>query len=175
MSSHMSEFVDPWRLASSGRELSDAVDVVEFKRLATVVPKGQQGEVSYQLAFSWDEFRRPRAVGRIQAGLSLQCQRCMEIFSYPVDSRIDVTVIEVDDEAERLDESTDPLISESGRISLMQLLEEELLLAIPQIPRHSDEACAIRWENRQAPEEENLDQDAAGNPFAVLRQLGKDS
>jgi uncharacterized protein len=44
------------------------------------------------------------------------------------------------DGADRLDSSVEPVVVEDGRVALRDLVEEELLLAVPLVPRHEDES-----------------------------------
>lgn len=175
MSSRTSDIVDPWRLAGSGECLEGSVKLSELQGVADALGESQDAQVDYRLEFSRDSHRRPRIAGRVECALELQCQRCLEPFTYPVDARLDVTVLEVDAEAQRLDDQTDPLLAEDGRISLLKLIDEELLLALPQILRHPGN-CATEWDSGSVSDEVTGspvgDGEAANSPFAVLSQLG---
>jgi uncharacterized protein len=74
------------------------------------------------------------------AALSMQCQRCLQAVEVPL--RVDRRLFFVDgeDAAAALDaESEDDVLALTPALDLRALVEEELLLALPLIPRH--EVC----------------------------------
>jgi uncharacterized protein len=96
----------------------------------------------------------------------------------PVDSVLDLAVISVPEEAETLPEDCEPVWQEEETLRMMDLVEDELILAIPQIPMHRPGACAIGWENPDPDELEHQEQDGesdASNPFSVLKGLKSDN
>jgi uncharacterized protein len=69
-----------------------------------------------------------------------------------------------EDEIKRLPEGYEPLLVTGEPLLTRELVEDEVLLAIPAIPRHGgEEACVTGYENQSLPEREN--------PFAVLEKL----
>ena len=75
---------------------------------------------------------------RVQAKLPLLCQRSLEPFIEVVDRRSRLVVIENMAEQEDLPEDYEPVLVEHRRLALVDLVEEELLLAIPQVPRNPE-------------------------------------
>jgi uncharacterized protein len=62
-------------------------------------------------------------------------------------------------------------VNEFGEIDLTQLIEDELILALPQIPMHDDDECFMHSSDMSVgviPEAEERP-----NPFAVLKSLKK--
>ena len=102
-----------------------------------------------------------------QAEVSLQCQRCLQLMRQPlvVDRRY--RFVRSEQEAERLDEVIeDEVLTLPGRLDLLALLEDELILALPIVPRH-DGNCP-----QPLPMPSNPPDDApAPNPFAKLAAL----
>jgi uncharacterized protein len=106
----------------------------------------------------------------IEAALPLICQRCLGLLLMPV--RIDRHFVFVPGEtaAAALDEvSEDDVLELTPVLDLHALIEDELIMAVPLVPRHE-----------QCPEQVNLlaqdtDFDAVGaepvNPFAALAGL----
>jgi uncharacterized protein len=75
-----------------------------------------------------------------QASVLLECQRCLQPFVQALE--VDRRVRFVRDEAlaEQLDEhSDDDVLALPRRLDLHELLEDELILALPLVPRH--ESC----------------------------------
>ncbi len=144
MSSRLPDFVDPWRLANLGKQLSGAVGLGELSRLAEALVS-VEGESLFTLEFYRDEKKRARIKGNVEAELVLECQRCLEPVTLPVDAEVNLAVIEVAAEAELLPDECDPVMVEEGRIQLLDLIEDELLLAIPQVPMHPQAHARWRW------------------------------
>jgi uncharacterized protein len=119
------------------------------------------------------------------ASLPWTCQRCLQPVVLPVD--IDRTIRFVADEsmAAELDaDMEDDVLVTSRSFDLLDLIEDELIMASPIVPRH--DACpqppkmsvsdpGVDDED-QAPEDGATDGDTdRKNPFAVLAQLKKGS
>ena len=178
MSSRLPELVDPWRSAGQNRSFSGRVELGQLHRLTGAL-HAVSGDAEFDLVFSRDEQRRPRISGFVRATLSLQCQRCLDEMLLPVDVDLNLAVIEVSAEAERLPEDVDPVQVEEGMLRLLDIVEDELILAIPQVPMHSQGECDIeRAESAPEPvpvdsEEDESEQEE--NPFAVLAGLKTDS
>ena len=171
MSSRLPDFVDPWRMADLGRSFSGKVAIAELPRLAKAVLESQ-GEAELELAFDRDGQKRARLQGFVKATLALQCQRCLGPMRVPLESELSLVLVESMDEAERLPEHYDPLLLEEPRIRLLDIVEDELLLSMPQVPRHNPGECGSgqRYESEPdlAEQEESTENDS---PFAVLAEL----
>ncbi len=106
------------------------------------------------------------------ATVRLQCQRCLGAVDVPLD--IDRRFRFVSDEtaAERLDEELEEEVLVLGRsLDLHELLEDELLLAMPLVPRHDvcPDAPPLQFGDEAAPDEAT----APAHPFAALAALKK--
>ena len=173
MSSRLPDFVDPWRLSDLGKRFTGELELRRMPRLVNVL-SNSGGSAAFDLVFGRDGKRRPRIKGRVRAVLALQCQRCLEPLDYPAEASFDLAVIEVDEEAVSLPDEVDPVIATEGRIGLRELLEDELLLAIPQIPRHEAAVCKVDVSAMQSTpiaSESRQKETAEANPFAVLSEL----
>ncbi len=172
MSTRLPESVDPWRLADAGTRFEGSIPLRRFERLGGVLAD-LEGEAAYELAFHRDPERRPLIDGRVRARLSLECQRCLGTMSFPVDSSFHLAVIEVASEAERVPERCDPVQVEEGRLSPLALIEDELLLSVPQVPMHERLVCNVdpaAFERRpDRPPEGRAE--ASKGPFAALADL----
>ncbi|MCW8906624.1 MAG: YceD family protein [Sedimenticola sp.] len=177
MSSRLPEFADPRRLASQGSTFSGRVPLADLPRLreALLEPVGEAG---FRLEFYLDPRKRPRIRGEVRADLVLQCQRCLSSVVLPVDTALNLAVIEVPEEADRLPDEVEPVWVEEDTLRLMDLVEDELILAIPQVPRHEEDQCKIDWQSEPAAAEPDEDQQTEGddkpNPFAVLAGIKSD-
>jgi uncharacterized protein len=106
------------------------------------------------------------------ANLRLTCQRCLEPFDAPlaVDRRF--RFVRNETEAEALDEQSDDedVLALPPRLDVLQLLEDELILALPIVPMH--ETCPV---GAVAPAASTPAEEGGGrpNPFAALAVLKK--
>lgn len=171
MSSRTPDFLDPWQFADLGKRISGTILLASFPRLAQALAD-PAGQAEYELNFTRDDKRRACISGFVKASLILQCQRCLGLMSWPVHAEIDLIAVEGLEEAERLPETAEPLLLTEARIRVSDLLEDELLLSLPQVPMHMPGECATdnRKSNRLATGEEASE---TPNPFAKLAELKK--
>ena len=155
---------DPWRLAAQGRILAGRIALDALPRLAPSL--AGPGEVEYRLAFHLDGERRAAVSGHVATQLVVQCQRCLEPVAIPVDSRFELVFVRGLDEAARLPEPYEPALAEDGWVRPLDLVEDELLLALPPVPVHETPECSARTAEPKPGEEIQAD-----NPFAVLAAL----
>jgi len=170
MSGRLPEFIDPWRLADQGKRIAGHIELDKLPRLAPVL-MDTAGTAEFELLFDRDKRRRATIKGFVRSSLKLECQRCLERLELPVDVRVGLAVIEVAAEAERLPEEYDPVLIEEDRLRLLDLVEEELLLAIPQTPRHGSEQCGIKIEATDSLASDQEPDEERAKPFAVLAGL----
>ena len=101
------------------------------------------------------------------ATLSMQCQRCLEAVEVPLHVERELFFVEGEDAATALDEaSEDDVLALEPAIDLRGLVEDELLLALPLIPRH--EVCP---QPLVGTVEDDVAADPGEHPFAALAAL----
>jgi uncharacterized protein len=108
-----------------------------------------------------------------EAQVALTCQRCLK----PVEERLDVErwirFVDTEAEAAALDaDSDDDVLAMPRHLDACELIEDELLLTLPLVPRH--EVCPEPL--LHADEGELVDEAEAErpNPFAALAALKRD-
>ena len=107
-----------------------------------------------------------------QATLALVCQRCMAPADVPVDFARDFRFVASEAIAEQEDEeSEEDVLVTSKAFDLLELIEDELLMAAPLVPMHTVCPQPLKLQAVD-PEFVELPQDKP-NPFAVLQQLKK--
>ena len=170
---------DPRRLdvkafAKTGGSLAGSWPLSGFTRLADVLSAADGGVPADSVHWSAQGEETPVRGGAAQVWLQLQaeaalplvCQRCLLAYPHPmaVQTRIlfvadEETAAEIDAEAEH-----DVLVF-SKELDLHELVEDELLLDLPLVPRHEvcPEALTTSFEEEpEAPRE---------HPFAALAGL----
>ena len=93
-------------------------------------------DVSFSARFGYDEQGTVTVDLRVEAELSLICQRSLEPYVERIVRRSLLAVVETVAEQERLPEHYEPVLVENGRLALVDLVEDELLLGLPQVPRN---------------------------------------
>ena len=167
MSAELPEILDAWRMVAARREFEGRAALSALPRLRDALSDAE-GEVEFALAFDHDALRVPYLELKLAAELPLQCQRTLQRFLFPVRTVQRLGLIR--DEA---DEAALPpgyealLVPASGEIRPLELVEDELILAIPVVPvKPGTEAVERDW---PVPPEEQ----AAAHPFAGLAALKK--
>jgi uncharacterized protein len=172
MSARLPEFIDPWHFAEIGKEISGQVGLEDLPRLAGVL-LDSDGTAEFALRFYKGEKQRVHIAGYVNAELKLECQRCMKAVSTPIATEVDVVVVEGYDEAMLLPDEQEPLLAGDKRIRLSEVIEDELLLALPQVPMHAVDECKAEYDGFSGFLEEEVDGalEDKPNPFAVLKDL----
>ena len=141
----------------------------EMKRLAGFLQAEKSSQpnrkVVLNFEFAGDEYDAPMIVGHLETNLILECQRCLKALEMPM--KLDFKLlIDANDELIS-DSSVDTLYSDNGYIDIVEVVEDELILAIPLVATHEDTACNENWRVSE-PRSGAADTE---NPFAVLQQL----
>jgi len=163
--------IDPFRLASNGLRLEGTLSLSIMSRLSAAIVD-DQGDVEVTLQFDVDQTGTPYMVGNIKTALPLICERCMQTMQYDVDTDLSVGLIRHESQAEDLAEIYEPWLIEGDKpVALSSVVEDELLLAIPIVPKH-EHACLPEdlW---QSGDEVIGEEEKPESPFAVLAALKK--
>ena len=100
--------------------------------------------------------------------VTVECQRCLQPMRLPIHAERRVFFVEGEEAAAALDaESEDDVLALTPSLDLPELIEDELLLALPLVPRHA--RCPEPLP--RAFVEDDPASDRADNPFAVLAAL----
>ena len=113
---------------------------------------------------------RPAIHLQVQANVPLTCQRCMEAVHTPID--VDRHFIFVPDEATAAamdDDSEDDVLEMSTDFNLLGLIEDEVLMALPLVPRH--DVCPTGVIQSAQTDDFNDVAEEKPNPFAALAAL----
>jgi len=159
------EQIDPFRYAEQSLRLSGVVRLADMPRLAENAEKG--GAVTAELAFGRDEQGVTYLKGHLKTQLTLTCQRCMEPFTYAIMSDFVLGIVNSLDEVDALPGHYEPALVKEGSLALKDLIEDEVILNLPIIPRHAPHDCKVKMPLSTVSGEA----DKAENPFQVLASL----
>ena len=126
------------------------------------------GILRWEIAGGTHASGHPQLLMQVSGDVQLVCQRCLRPFAYPIASASTLVLANDEAQADQIeamldDESIDVIVG-SAVMNLVDLIEDEALLAIPQAPKHGvcpGAAAVIRIDNG----------DAKLSPFAVLKNL----
>lgn len=159
-------------MVSARRSFQGELPVVALKRLGGALA-GTEGTLQYELDFGRDEFGTAYLDVRVQAPLTLTCQRTLEPFVLPVTVDTRLGLIKLEREESALPPGCEPLlVADDGKLSLADVIEDELLLALPLVPVNPDSTLPEEVVG-PGPEEVSSGEGRSDNPFAVLRELKK--
>lgn len=163
------QYLDPRKYADQGRVIEGQLPVGELSRLQDL-EDSLDNPVLVALRFSRDQEGRCCIAGEVSAMLSFTCQRCLAPVQYNVSSSVNVAVVWNEEQAKALPDALDPLIVNEKSLVLSELLEEELILAMPILAVH-DICPDVLVESAQEDDPESTERE---NPFAVLASLKRD-
>ena len=163
--------IDPFRLAQTGLKLDGQIPLAAMPRLTKSL-LNDEGLVNIKMAFDMDEIGTPYMRGKFTSSVSVLCERCMESMMLDLDVDCLLAMVSSERKVEGLAEQYDPWILEnSDPVLLSSVVEDELILSLPLVPRH-DGAC-LPDEAWSAGDDENelIEADKPVSPFAVLSTL----
>ncbi len=164
--------------AQRRRSLQGSVAVAELPRLAAALhaDAGQLGRLRVHWSLRGSLRRDPAGAEqalvslRVRGELPMTCQRCLQPSQQAVDD--EVTLLLVDEEpelsAEEL-ESAEEAYCSSHPVDVLELVEDQLILALPLVPMH--DRCPQPLPAGEAPS--GSAGSPGSSPFAVLAGLRK--
>ncbi len=164
--------VDPYKLADQQATIFRKLPLVSFPRIVEVLGESD-GLVDVEMQFSRDEQRRCIVQGHLQTQAEVVCERCLNPVKQPVVSDFTLCVVVSDEAARDIPKEYDPLIVEGQALDIGDMVEEEILLALPMFSYHDDPQCGVGM-TPAAPEprDEGLENKVQKpNPFEVLSTL----
>ena len=129
------------------------------------------GDLQFSLGFSRQEDSRTRIQGEVSASLEFECQACLEIFVHKISCRIDALVVNRFEELLELEQHENGIVAEKSFISLSEIVEDELILALPAYPNHPDGKCDLPSSTYSNVNFAELEQKDMIKPFSDLSRL----
>jgi len=155
--------------AKIGFELKGKWPIKQLKRLNEVL-MSDQGELDVELTFD-RAGPIPFIEGHITAELQLKCQRCMQAMPHPVDIRFKLGLVLNDEHIEKLPDDFEPYMLEDDNNHLPDMLEDELLLALPLVAMHEFD-CSDYLQQQDSDQQNEVEKvEEKENPFSVLKDL----
>lgn len=153
--------IDGFEFAADGAMQQGVWAVGDFPRLRDLLAS-DAGEIRYSIDGVQDGRGRPALRVRVRGALQLRCQRCLGPLPFEVDTDetlvLAATQAEID--AEPVDAHAPDRLLAAEEVSVRELVEDELILALPYAARH--DGCDVSGESHG---------DERISPFAGLRGM----
>lgn len=165
MSASLPEVLDAWRTVAARRSFEGRLPLASMRRLRDSLVDAE-GEVAYVIEFGTDSLQVPYIELQIDAELPLECQRSLQRYLEPVKIVQRLGLIRDEEDEAGLPPGYEPLLmAEHGELRPAELIEDELILAVPVVPVNPDSESVQRdW----PADEEAV---AQASPFAALAAL----
>jgi uncharacterized protein len=147
--------------AQKQQKLSDSFAASNCKRLVDLLvirnKNAEQTTIYFELMGDCKQFRHPSLHLRIKTQLPVICQRCSDEMQINLDLSLNYIVSEtINNELDENDEFD--WLEVDNEMNLHELIEDELLLAMPIAPVHDKNCSQHSMQSGEKP-----------NPFAVLK------
>lgn len=175
---HSPDRLDVKAFAQAGAHLSGHDTLLKYQRLAEEA-KGLHPDLRVDWAADGELRTSHGLEGQVwlrlkaSATLPMTCQRCLQSVDVPLEVEREFRFVADEATAEALDsDSEEDLLALSREFNLRELIEDELLMALPVVPRHDECPAGVKL----ASSDEDFEEASAQkpNPFAALAGLRKD-
>jgi uncharacterized protein len=126
------------------------------------------GLIHWSLQGGMDKWEHHQLILTVSARLQLICQRCLTAFAFAVEAKSTLILAKDEESADKIeellaDDALDVIVG-AHAFNLLDLIEDEALLALPFVPKH-----------KVCPEKEIIDTETGSSakiyPFAKLKTL----
>jgi uncharacterized protein len=132
--------IDAFAFCRLEEQASGSIQVADLSRLSEESANAD-GVLNWSLSGGKDQYDHPQLVLSVQGNVNLMCQRCLTPFAFEIDSESVLILAKNEENADEIDalledDEIDVVVS-SKTFNVMDLIEDEALLAIPQSPKHA--------------------------------------
>lgn len=160
------EFViDSISFAKKSESLQGKIAVSSLKRVRDDLASSQ-GEIEFRLQGGLDGRKRPSLTLSISGRVTLTCQRCLADMAHALDLKSQLVLVASDAQLPNLDDEDAEVdvVLASSKMNILELLEDEIILALPLAPKHDFECVE--------PKNAGGEPAGVGQPFSILGKLG---
>lgn len=121
--------------------LSGEIELNRFNRLAAML-HSDAGSVTTTLRFRQESGGWLIIDMEYDATVQLVCQRCLEPLDYRVRDHVEMALLESPSLEPHVPQGYEPLVLDEDRLMPAMLIEDELIISLPIVPRHDrPEGC----------------------------------
>ncbi len=153
--------IDSLAFGHEGNSLEGELPLAELTRLHDLLTDST-GSLAYRVEGGVGSGDRSQLLVQVDGVVHLCCQRCLETLAYPLALRSLLEFVDSDGDLtqEELEDDSRDFLPAQKELDVAVLIEDEILLALPTVPRHAD--CVLPGSGQGlAPE----------SPFSVLAGL----
>lgn len=123
---------------------SGSVPFAKLPRLKATLADKADGSLQVELQATRDDEGQDWLHGEIRGRLPLTCQRGLHPFDWTCDVALSLCLVGSEAEEEKVLKECEPYLVEDDQLPLQELVEDEVLLAMPMTPRCEDLDCVKR-------------------------------
>jgi len=176
MSSRLPIEINPYRCIEQKRLINGEIALHKLSRLKKILSSNSNSmtnSAKVSLEFMFNETHLPLLKGHVSAVLSLSCQRCLSAVEYNVESNFSLVLVTNDTDNIQRQDDHETYFVENELIFLPDLIEDELMLALPIAIMHKQcdmvsPSTDIFFDNLDIGQNNKTVQE---NPFSVLKNL----
>ena len=165
--------IDAFTFSRLEEQRSGSTLVADLSRLSKE-SANTDGELNWSLQGGKDKLGHAQLALTVSGTIQLMCQRCLTPFAFDIDSESILILAKNEENADEIealleDDEVDVVVG-SKTFDIMDLIEDEALLAIPQSPKHA--VCPdlpLASADTTAAIEAEVGKKAS--PFAVLKKI----
>ncbi len=169
MLERLPKFIIPLQLVDNRGRLRGQMPLIELTRLESILYTNDRNNYAYVDLIFEREGNVSKIEGTIKTDLKLLCQNCLHPLNQHLDISIKLGIVSSIDQADRLSEEFEPFLLEEEKILLSTLIEDELLLNIPDYPKHKNN-CLTHVKDTSNQTNECITEKKE-NPFSILVNL----
>ncbi len=134
--------LDPVKAAKAHQSFEGKLPFAKCERLQELALSGS--EIAYKWSFFLNQKSQSLAELTLSGAFQLKCQRCEKPMHFELDTFIAMQVVETEIQAEKLPLEVQPLmLNQEHLCNTLEILEDELILALPMIPMHEEKDCSF--------------------------------
>lgn len=164
-------------ISSEANRKSDFKGIYEPKQLTRLqdIVASIEGNTKVSFSCFYDAIKTPLLTGTASVTVTLTCMRCFKPFLYEINIKFKLTPVKDDTQSYTIIDDYIPIVvDEFSEINLLEVIEDELILAIPINPMMDYDTCD--YKTNVLTFGDNLDEtkpkdSTANSPFAVLSSL----
>lgn len=128
------------KLARDRTRLAGNLSIKQLTRFADCLAS-HQGEVQVTIKFVKGKGNTTRIVGDASTQVAVTCQYCLEELTVPVEANINLLIVDSTEALLALPQGQDGLVCESESLRLVDVFEDELIVNLPMVPKHTNGQC----------------------------------
>ena len=161
---------DGFGVAAQRAIIAGHVDASALPRVADLLAQGAgDADIDYRIAGTADAGGRPALEVSLSGALPLTCQRCLQAFRWPVEQTTLLLLARDERELARIDDEIHEheAVLAAAPLDVVALVEDELLLTLPFVPRCPEADCPAARDGRTGA----AGAAPAASAFGVLAEL----